>query len=1399
MVSIETRGSALVVAIERYEAYPELQELAGALTVLTEALTSRGFVNVFPEGLSGGTSNELADRIQSWFRNARHEDRLFLYWSGHGKREPDGLYLLTHESPGHNLNPTNAVDVPSVAKGAANSQAARILIVLDVCFSGEALGSMLWTASRLFGDQPPDLVRDRGVAILASAHALQRAQVGILSDVLKHVLTYNGATRRWSDEDRFIDSDRLFASLSEEVRSRNVLQNISTATIGLTFDLLPNPRYRPGQVAEIVEERAWRLALSGSAEHFDLAARGIEVGQSGWHFAGRSRLLRALVDWLKCAEQGVRIVTGPPGAGKSAVLGRLATLSDPEYRKAQTDAGVVAPRGTVPVERSIDVAIHAKGKTLNDCVRALSRAMGVQIGDGVVVDVAALLTGLSTIERRITILIDALDEAANGEGDIIASRLIAPLGRLKGVRVLVGSRRSIDGAVGRKDEDRHSSLRRAFGEQAVIDDLEDETDTHEDIAEYVRLRMSTSIKHSSNIVGIAAAAERVAARSEGVFLYARIVSRTLQERDRLDGVLPATTLEAFADDLRARFGDMEQLVDDLLAGLAWAEGKGLTRRVWPLIATAVARPGSRYDDEAVNYVLRHAGWHIIESGQDGQAVYRLGHQALTDYYRSRCEANETQGRILTALTANVASAAWLDCDRYLRRHLADHASQAGELGSLISHVGYMAVAEPARLVTLLPAITDESKRRFADIYNRVADRLVDLHPLERLPLLQMTACMEAPDLTSLLEPPVPTRWRCRWASVLTSAPHRIIGRHSAEVTSIALGMIDARPVVVSGSADHTVRIWDARTGEAIGGPLKGHTNRVTSVAFDSVGGQPTIVSCGWDGSVRVWDARSGEAIGRPLQENNRGMSAVALGEVAGQPVVVSSSYDGTIYLCDLRTARIVMPALRAPGIVTSIAISEIDGQMVVLAGCDDRKVHLWRPLRSESIEKSFEGAAGAVNAISVGLQGGELVLASGSWDRTVRVWNSLTADANGKVFEGHTEMINAIAVGSDGRRAVIVSGSDDRTIRLWDAGTGAAIGSPLDGHTDIIAAVTLGSVDGRIVVVSGSDDQTVRIWDKPRDVSRTMTTKPKTRINTCVALGTAGDLAVVASGTEGGLLDLQNACSGEPIGFSIEGHDGPISAVAFGSIENRPVLVSGSKDRTVRLWDARTGKSTSKVLRGHAEDVGAVALGSVDGRAVVISGSDDRTICLWDVSAGALSQFWHRRKQARLLLTGHADKVAAVCFGVANGCPIVVSGSFDGTVRLWNARTGEAFGRPFEGHAGPVTSVALSEVDGRTVVVSGSHDQKVHLWDVRLGEAIGTFEGHAGAVSTVAVTVVGNREVVISGSDDGSVRLWNARTQLDQFVVRVGAPVSYVGHNPKSGLVIGLNIGIIALDVRPDF
>lgn len=85
----------------------------------------------------------------------------------------------------------------------------------------------------------------------------------------------------------------------------------------------------------------------------------------------------------------------------------------------------------------------------------------------------------------------------------------------------------------------------------------------------------------------------------------------------------------------------------------------------------------------------------------------------------------------------------------------------------------------------------------------------------------------------------------------------------------------------------------------------------------------------------------------------------------------------------------------------------------------------------------------------------------------------------------------------------------------------------------------------------------------------------------------------------------------------------------------------------------------------------------------------------------------------------------AVAVGELDGRPVVVSGSEDRTVRVWDLASGAPVGRPFTGHTGPVYAVAVGQLDRRPVVVSGSGDQRVRVWDLATGAPVGhLYTGH---------------------------------------------------------------------------
>ncbi|KAJ7224877.1 hypothetical protein C8J57DRAFT_1148246, partial [Mycena rebaudengoi] len=130
-----------------------------------------------------------------------------------------------------------------------------------------------------------------------------------------------------------------------------------------------------------------------------------------------------------------------------------------------------------------------------------------------------------------------------------------------------------------------------------------------------------------------------------------------------------------------------------------------------------------------------------------------------------------------------------------------------------------------------------------------------------------------------------------------------------------------------------------------------------------------------------------------------------------------------------------------------------------------------------------------------------------------------------------------------------------------------------------------------------------------------------------------------------------------------------------------------------------------------------------------------------------------RRRQAALILQVHDSGVK--CIAISADGARIASGSYDGTICVWDARTGEGIMGPIQGHIGSVSSVAFSPDGAR--IASGSRDRTICVWDVRTGKAVmEPSQGHTDLVSSVAFSPNGAH--IASGSSDKTIRVWNART-----------------------------------------
>jgi tetratricopeptide (TPR) repeat protein len=631
---------------------------------------------------------------------------LVVFWSGHAVPSPaDGLRLLARDSGSYQ---SDGLGVSSdFAAPCAEAGANQLLLVVDTCFSGEAV--MAGEVAARILRETASAKRPVWVGVLASCLPGETARDGVFGHRLVELLKAGPETPelrvRWSSHAMFIRGDDLCDALIKEWDS--AAQTPAYLSRGSAVGMFPNPLYDPGAPERVVE-------------HLLLAARGGEPQDDRSWFTGRTVEVDQVVAWVESGEAGLHVVTGAAGTGKTAIIGRVVSLANPAERERLL-AGGVALGHADPRERSVDAHVHARGLTAD---RAADLLAGQLVRAGVLTPQnarrnAAELVG--QIQRVVqdgaeppVVVIDGLDEA-RGQAFAIAEDLVLRLARYA---VVIVSTREL------RRSPTDPSLLDLLTVDAAVLDLDAPASIERgraDVRAYVLARLA-AVNPRMNPEAVAAhLAEQAAMAGNGQFLLARLVTDQLRATP-VDTALPGwrekvshSIGSAFDTDLalagtpatpgQAGTHRSTESARVLLSALTVAFGAGLPEDEWLACANALTSDDEAFDRDDVIWVLDTLGRYIVQDGEAGYAVYRIAHQCIADHIRPPFAASYSQpfdpdtGPVTAALLNRyrilLASGMPLTGSWYLRRYAWRHAAASGPAG--LELLRALAATEPQLL------------------------------------------------------------------------------------------------------------------------------------------------------------------------------------------------------------------------------------------------------------------------------------------------------------------------------------------------------------------------------------------------------------------------------------------------------------------------------------------------------------------------------------------------------------------------------------------------------------------------------------------------------------------------------------------------------------------------------
>ena len=567
----------------------------------------------------------------------------------------------------------------------------------------------------------------------------------------------------------------------------------------------------------------------------------------------------------------------------------------------------------------------------------------------------------------------------------------------------------------------------------------------------------------------------------------------------------------------------------------------------------------------------------------------------------------------------------------------------------------------------------------------------------------------------------------------TSPSAAMLNGHRDAVFGLAFHPTQAE--FASASADQRIGLWDL-TRRELRRTLSGHTASVYAVAYHPSGA--FLVSAGRDQTIRLWDGATG-ACWQILTHHQALITQLCFsGDGAW---LVSSSVDGVIAVWQvlglaqgnalhLQFQQEIGPA---PTEIVALALSR-DGQTIAANG-PDGAIRLWQRATG-ALARTLTGHSATVQALAFTPDGQRLV--SGGWDQRIRYWHLPTGDSL-RTWQGYTNEVTALALSPDGH--TLISATTDETLTCWDVASRQVVASQATA-TGVALAF---HPNGQSLAVGG--DQGLRLWTFSAG-QLALRQSLRSQRDAIVALAFHPTGTLLAGASRDGAICLWDEATGG-LRQVLQGHRRTVAAIAF-SPDGR-CLVSGDDAGQLLSWQPAPDNEHQWMPTPLGEIPGGITTLAFSPAGALLAGAGpDHTIFLW------------RMADATLLATIAMPVYSTVYALGFNPKPTgdrleLISGSGNGAIACWaiEPSTGAAELRYLRQEHQRSVRALLFTPDG-AILISGSADETIKLWDSRTGDCLATLpleQPYQGMTITGAtgLTPAQQRALIALGANDNGL------------------------------------------------